>query len=162
MADPIAVVPVVGAPAPRFELPNQHGENISLADFQGAKHVVLYFYPRALTPGCTVQACALRDSREALVGAQTVVLGVSPDPLARLLRFVEKHSLDFDLLSDVEHRVAKAYGTWKPKKFMGREFIGQHRSTFIIDREGILRHMMPKVRTRHHHDEVLSWISENL
>ena len=162
MADQSGASPAVGALAPGFTLRNQRGESVSLDDFKGRSHVVLYFYPRALTPGCTVQACGLRDSREALAGAQTAVLGISPDPVARLQRFAEKHALDFDLLSDEEHHAAEAYGTWRPKKFMGRLFIGQHRSTFIIDRDGILRHVMAKVRTRKHHDDVLSWIGEHL
>ncbi len=151
----------IGAVAPSFSLQNQRGESVSLADCKG-RNVLVYFYPRALTPGCTVQACALRDSRKTLQAAQTVALGISPDPVSRLARFAAKHNLDFDLLSDEEHLAATAYGTWKPKKFMGREFIGQHRSSFIIDRNGILRHAMPKVRTRQHHEDVLSWIEQNL
>lgn len=148
-------LPPIGEPAPDFTLPDQQGQPRSLRDFRG-QIVVLYFYPRAMTPGCTVQACGIRDSREALAEAGVTVLGVSPDPSPRLAKFEEKQKLNFLLLSDEDHEVTKRYGVWGPKKFMGREFLGVKRSTFIIDRAGVLRHVLEKVNTKTHHEDVLA------
>src|SRR5690606_11402959 len=128
-------LPKIGNLAPAFTLLDQEGREHSLKDYRG-KTVLLYFYPKAMTPGCTVQACALRDSRKALEKAGIVVLGVSTDPVARLAKFAEKEKLDFTLLSDVDHAVADKYGVWGPKKFMGREFLGLRRSSFIIGGDG--------------------------
>lgn len=154
-------LPKIGNLAPAFTLPDQNGEPRSLKDYRG-RLVVLYFYPKAMTPGCTVQACSLRDSSAELAELGVEVLGVSTDPVARLARFTEKEGLNFTLLSDEDHAVADKYGVWGPKKFMGREFLGLKRTTFIIDGEGRLRHIMEKVRTKTHHDDVLAWIRENL
>lgn len=154
--------PDVGKAAPKFKLLNQRGEAVDLKDFRDKKNVVLYFYPKAMTPGCTTQACGIRDSAKAYAKADTVVLGVSPDPVSRLARFAERDGLKFDLLSDEDHAVADKYGVWGPKKFMGREYDGIHRVTFIIDKAGKLRHVMAKVKTKSHHDDALAWISENL
>lgn len=153
--------PAIGKAAPSFTLLNQKGEKVSLKDFKG-KNVVLYFYPKAMTPGCTVQACGLRDSKRKLTNAETIVLGVSPDAPARLVKFIEKEKLNFDLLSDEDHKIADKYGAWGPKKFMGKEYDGILRSTFIIGKDGKLKHIMPKVNTKTHHDDVLGWIKENL
>ena len=151
------------ASAPRlFKLPNQSGEIVSSADFKGKKKLVVYFYPRALTPGCTVQACGIRDARADFAKLDTVVLGVSPDPQKRLQNFIEKKELNFDLLSDEDHAVAEKYGVWGPKKFMGRNFLGVRRWTFIIDKKGVVRHVIDKVKTKTHHAEVLAWIAANL
>lgn len=154
--------PVVGKQAPAFTLQNQDAETVSLADFKSKKNVILYFYPKAMTPGCTVQACGLRDSAAQLSAQDTVVLGVSPDPVNRLQKFIDKESLNFTLLSDEDHAVADKYGAWGPKKFMGREYDGILRQTYIIDKDGKLRHIMDKVKTKTHHDDVLGWIRENL
>jgi peroxiredoxin Q/BCP len=119
---------------------------------------VLYFYPKAMTPGCTVQVCGIRDSKAALKKANTVVLGVSPDPVARLGRFIDKQALNFTLLSDEDHAITEKYGCWGLKKFMGREFMGVLRTTFIIGRDGRLKHVMDKVRTKSHHEDVLELV----
>ena len=148
-------LPKVGNLAPAFSLPNQDGKKIALKDFRGKKHVVLYFYPKALTPGCTVQACGLRDSLQAIKHRNAIVLGVSPDPVQRLPKFIDKYELNFDLLADEDHAVAERYGVWGKKKFMGREFIGLIRTTFIIDKQGRLQFIMEKVNTKTHHDAVL-------
>lgn len=148
--------PKIGNKAPAFTLLNQHGEKVKLVDFAGKKHVVLYFYPKAMTPGCTVQACGLRDAAKELAALDAVVLGVSPDPVSRLQKFIEKQDLNFDLLSDEDRQVAEKYGVWGLKKFMGREFMGILRTTFIIGKDGRLRHIMDKVKTKTHHDDVIA------
>jgi peroxiredoxin Q/BCP len=155
-------LPKVGSMAPAFTLVNQKGEKVSLKDYKGGKNVVLYFYPKAMTPGCTVQACAIRDTKKKFSSAKTVVLGVSPDAPERLVKFIEKEGLNFDLLSDPEHKIADKYGSWGPKKFMGKEYDGILRQTFIIGKDGKLKHVMDKVKTKSHHDDVLNWIKENL
>ncbi|SDZ82521.1 thioredoxin-dependent thiol peroxidase [Microbulbifer marinus] len=154
--------PKIGNLAPAFTLTNQNGEKVSLKDFRDKRNVVLYFYPKALTPGCTTQACGIRDSAAEFDELDTVVLGVSPDPEAKLQKFIDKHELNFDLLSDEDHKIADKYGCWGLKKFMGREFMGLLRTTFIIDKGGRLRHIIDKVKTKTHHDDVISWIRENL
>lgn len=154
--------PKIGNMAPAFSLKNQNGETISLKDFKGKKNVVLYFYPKASTPGCTVQACGIRDTRKEFDKLDTVVLGVSPDPVNKIKRFEEKQELNFDLLSDEGHTIADKYGVWGPKKFMGKEFDGIHRITFIIGQDGRLKHVMEKVKTKSHHDDVLAYVKENL
>ncbi|WP_445364549.1 thioredoxin-dependent thiol peroxidase [Microbulbifer sp. ANSA003] len=154
--------PKIGNLAPAFTLTNQSGEKVSLKDFRDKSNVVLYFYPKALTPGCTTQACGIRDSEAEFKKANTVVLGVSPDPEAKLQRFIDKHELNFDLLSDEEHKIADKYGCWGLKKFMGKEYMGLLRTTFIIDKSGRLRHIIDKVKTKTHDTDVLNWIGENL
>ena len=154
--------PKIGNLAPAFSLVNQDGKKVALKDFKGKKNVVLYFYPKASTPGCTVQACGIRDSKKELAKLKTVVLGVSPDPVKRLQNFIEKQGLNFDLLSDEDHAIADKYGAWGPKKFMGREYDGILRTTFIIGKDGKLRHVFDKVKTKTHHDDVCEWIKENL
>ena len=152
--------PKIANIAPAFTLMDQHGESVSLKSFRERHNVVLYFYPKAMTPGCTAQACGLRDSRAALEALDTVVLGVSPDPAARLGKFVDKEQLNFTLLSDEDHAVAEKYGAWGLKKFMGREFMGILRSSFIIGKDGRLKHVMDKVKTKTHHDDVIALIRE--
>ena len=154
--------PKIGNMAPAFTLKNQRGEKVALKDFKDRKNVVLYFYPKAMTPGCTTQACGIRDSKKAFEKVDTVVLGVSPDPYPRLAKFEERDELNFDLLSDEDHKIADKYGVWGPKKFMGREFDGIHRVTFIIGKDGRLKHIFPKVKTKTHHEDVQAWIRENL
>ena len=153
--------PEIGKPAPDFTLLDQNGDEISLSSFKG-KNVVVYFYPKAMTPGCTVQACGIRDSKSPFEEANTVVLALSPDPYARLKKFEEKHELNFTLLSDEDHAVADKYGAWGLKKFMGKEYMGILRSTFVVDAEGNLAHIMAKVKTKTHDQDVLDWVKENL
>lgn len=145
----------LGNMAPVFTLLNQAEEKVSLKDFRGKSAVVLYFYPKAMTPGCTAQACGLRDSKKQLAKLGAVALGISPDPVKRLAKFEEKESLNFDLLADEDHSVADKYGVWDLKKFMGREYMGIVRTTFIIDKTGRLVHIMDKFKTKTHHDDVL-------
>ena len=152
--------PKVGGVAPAFTLLDQEGKKVSQKEFKGKKNVVLYFYPKAMTPGCTVQACGIRDSKNALAKMDTVVLGVSPDPVVKLGRFIEKQNLNFTLLSDEDHAITEKYGAWDLKKFMGREFMGVLRTTFIIGKDGRIKHVMSKVKTKSHHDDVIALITE--
>ncbi|MCB9062723.1 MAG: thioredoxin-dependent thiol peroxidase [Halobacteriovoraceae bacterium] len=145
----------IGSNAPSFSLNDQDGNKVSLKDFKGKKKVLLYFYPRALTPGCTVQACGITDSKKKFDKFNTVVLGVSPDEPEKLTKFVEKKNLNFTLLSDPDHKIAEKYGVWGNKKFMGKEFMGILRTTFIIGQDGKILHIMDKVNTKTHHDDVL-------
>ncbi len=144
-----------GDKAPPFSLADQQGNTVNLADFAGKSRVVLYFYPKAMTPGCTVQAQGLRDKSADLAARGAVAIGVSPDPIRRLKKFEEKESLNFTLLADEDHAVAEAYGVWGLKKFMGREYMGVHRITFVIGRDGSIAHIMDKVKTKTHHEDVL-------
>jgi peroxiredoxin Q/BCP len=146
----------VGDKAPDFSLEDQNGNKVSLRDFRG-KNVVIYFYPKAMTPGCTVQACELRNSEKELNSLDIVVLGISADPVKSLKKFEERDKLNFTLLSDPEKDVIKAYGSWGPKKFMGREFDGILRQSFLVNKEGKIVHIMHKVNTKTHHDEVLTF-----
>ena len=152
--------PKIGNLAPNFSLLNQDGEKVELKQFRG-KNVVVYFYPKASTPGCTTQACALRDSAEELTSINTVILGLSPDLPAKLKKFDVKYNLGFTLLSDEDHAVAESYGVWGLKKFMGREFNGIIRTSFIIDECGKLRHIIEKVNTKTHHRDVIFYIKSN-
>ena len=147
--------PELGQSAPDFTTLNQREEEVSLSDLKGKK-VVLYFYPKAMTPGCTVQACGLRDTQKELEDRNVVVLGLSPDAPKRLQKFIDRDELNFDLLSDEDHSIAEKYGVWAMKKFMGREFMGVHRITFIIDEDGKLVHIMEKVKTKTHHDDLIA------
>ena len=144
-----------GKKAPAFALKNQAGETVKLADFAG-KHVVLYFYPKDDTPGCTKEACAFRDEHSKLKKAGAVVLGVSPDDEARHTKFIAKYSLPFDLLADVDHQVAEKYGAWGEKSLYGRKFMGIIRSTFLIGPDGKVKKAWPKVKVEGHADEVLA------
>jgi thioredoxin-dependent peroxiredoxin len=147
-----------GTQAPDFELSNQDGEPVKLSDYRG-KTVVLYFYPKADTPGCTVQACGVRDRSAAYEAAGAVVLGVSPDKVAALRKFADKYGLPFMLLADPEHAVAESYGVWVQKSMYGRSYWGNSRTTFIIDGDGVVRHVIPKVSPKTHDDEVLAAIA---
>lgn len=146
-----------GDKAPAFTLPDQDSQPVSLSDFAGKK-VLVYFYPKAMTPGCTVQAQNLRDSKSALDEKNVVVLGVSPDPVKRLPKFIEKEGLNFTLLSDEDHAVADAFGVWGPKKFMGKEYDGIHRLSFLIDENGTVEHVFNKFKTKDHHQVVLDYL----
>jgi peroxiredoxin Q/BCP len=147
-----------GTPAPDFELPNQDGEPVKLSDLKG-KTVVLYFYPKADTPGCTVQACGVRDRRGDYEAANAVVLGVSPDPVSKVAKFASKYDLGFTLLADPDHSVAEAYGVWAQKSMYGRTYWGNLRTTFIIDPHGVVAHVIEKVTPKTHDDEVLAAIA---
>ena len=147
----------LGKLAPNFKLLNQDGVEVDLKSLRG-KTVVLYFYPKAMTPGCTVQACGIRDAKLKFSKLNTVVFGVSPDEPKKLLKFIDKEKLNFDLLSDPEHRVAELYGVWGLKKFMGREYMGIIRTTFIISAEGKLNCILNDFTTKTHHEEVMASI----
>ncbi|CAM3859081.1 thioredoxin-dependent thiol peroxidase [Mesobacillus zeae] len=151
----------IGERAPEFELPASNGKTVKPSDFEG-QNIVLYFYPKDMTPGCTTEACDFRDRQVDFAGAEAVILGVSPDPIARHEKFIEKHGLPFLLLSDEENKAAEAYGVWKLKKNFGKEYMGIERSTFIIDKEGILKKEYRKVKVKDHVEEALSFIKENL
>jgi peroxiredoxin Q/BCP len=149
----------VGQVAPVFNLLNQSSDEINLKAFRG-KTVVLYFYPKAMTPGCTTQACGLRDSKKKLEKHNVVVFGVSPDEPKKLLKFIDKEDLNFDLLSDPEHIIAEKYGVWGLKKFMGKEYMGIIRTTFIIGADGKISHILNDFNTKTHHDDVLEIVSK--
>jgi peroxiredoxin Q/BCP len=149
---------VAGDKAPNFTLTNDSGEKVTLSDLSGQK-VLIYFYPKAMTPGCTVQAQGLRDTKVQFDDNNVVILGISPDPVARLPKFKEKHDLNFDLLSDEDHQVADQFGVWGLKKFMGKEYDGIHRITFLIDEQGVVEHVFDKFKTKEHHDVVLDYFN---
>lgn len=148
----------VGKAAPKFTLRDQNGSPISLDSFEGKK-VLIYFYPRASTPGCTIQACALRDTKAELDALNVVVLGISPDTPKKLTNFINKQELNFTLLSDEDHATCEAYNVWQLKKFMGRENMGVVRTSFLIDESGNLEHIFNKFKTKDHHDVVLSYLN---
>lgn len=145
----------VGDKAPLFTLQDQNGTAVSLADFINKKRVLVYFYPKAMTPGCTVQAQNLRDSKAELDNLDTVVFGISPDEVKRLDKFCVRDSLNFTLLSDVDHKVADDFGVWGLKKFMGREYDGIHRLSFLIGLDGKIEHVFNKFKTKNHHEVVI-------
>jgi peroxiredoxin Q/BCP len=145
----------VGEQAPIFTLKNENEQEINLADFIGKKQVLVYFYPKAMTPGCTVQAQGLRDQKIALDALNTQVFGISPDEPKKLLKFVNRDELNFNLLSDPDHSVADAFGVWGLKKFMGREYDGIHRLSFLIGLDGKISHVFNKFKTKNHHEVVL-------
>jgi peroxiredoxin Q/BCP len=151
----------VGQTAPDFTLPASNNTTISLKDYRG-KNVVLYFYPKDMTPGCTTEACDFRDYHPEFAKLNTVVLGISPDDVKSHDKFITKHELPFPLLADVDHKVAEVYGVWVLKKMYGREYMGIERSTFLIDGEGQIVHVWPKVKVAGHVQEVLQVIREKL
>ena len=148
-----------GAQAPDFELPDQEGEPVRLSSMRG-RTVVLYFYPKAATPGCTTQACSIRDRGPDYAAAGAKVIGISPDPVAKVKRFHDKQSLNFTLLADADHAVCDDYGVWVEKSMYGRKYMGAQRSTFIIDRGGVIRHVIEKASPKTHDDEVLKALDE--
>jgi len=150
----------VGDTAPLFTLSNENNEAISLSDFIGKKQVLVYFYPKAMTPGCTVQAQGLRDTKAELAKLNTVVFGISPDEVKRLFKFCQRDELNFSLLSDVDHQVAEQFGVWGLKKFMGREYDGIHRLSFLIGLDGKISHVFNKFKTKDHHQVVLDVLTE--
>lgn len=149
-----------GMPAPEFQLPDEKGELVSLQDFAGEKYVVLYFYPKDATPGCTTQACDFRDANADFGKLNAVILGVSPDSRASHEKFIEKQGLPFSLLVDADHAVAEKYGVWKLKKNFGKEYMGIERSTFLIDPTGTVVKEWRKVSVKGHIQEVLTSLEQ--
>jgi peroxiredoxin Q/BCP len=148
-----------GAQAPDFTLPNQDGEDVSLSDFAG-RPVVLYFYPKADTPGCTTQACGIRDHSADYEAAGAVVLGVSPDPVEAVKKFHGGQSLNFTLLADADHAVCELYGVWGEKSMYGKTYMGAQRATFVIDPSGEVARVFPKVSPKTHDEVVLAALGE--
>jgi peroxiredoxin Q/BCP len=148
-------LPQPGDPAPAFEALTDTGQSIKLSDYRG-KNVVLYFYPRADTPGCTKEACGFRDDISVYEDKGVVVLGVSPDTVKKQAKFKNKFKLPFTLIADDEHLVSELYGAWGLKKFMGREYEGVHRITFLIDKNGVIREVFEKVKPETHSTEILA------
>ena len=145
----------VGKMAPDFELQSTSGEMIKLSDYKG-KYVVLYFYPKDMTPGCTTQACDFRDYHKNFLDLNAVILGVSPDSPKMHTKFKAKYDLPFSLLADVDHQVCELYGVWGPKKFMGREYEGVNRTTYLIGPDGIIQHVFENVKPADHSAEILA------
>lgn len=144
-----------------FELTNNKGEKVKLSDYRG-KHVVLYFYPKDNTPGCTTEACDFRDNYESFQDLDAVILGVSPDSEESHKKFIDKHDLPFELLVDEEKEVAEQFGVWQLKKKFGKEYMGIVRSTFIIDKEGVLQKEFRDITVKGHVEEALNYIREEL
>ncbi|MGQ0286929.1 thioredoxin-dependent thiol peroxidase [Pasteurellaceae bacterium 22721_9_1] len=150
----------IGENAPHFVLKNHENQSVSLQQFSGQK-VLVYFYPKALTPGCTTQACGLRDSKSELEQLGLIILGISPDSPEKLAKFVEKKALNFPLLSDPDHQVAEQFGVWGEKKFMGKTYDGIHRISFLIDENGKIEHVFDKFKTSEHHQLILDYLSNS-
>lgn len=148
------MLPEIGKKAPAFKGVDQNGNPISLKDFKGKK-IVLYFYPQDDTPTCTTQACNLRDNYGALLANGMSVIGISPDPVKKHKKFEAKYDLPFPLVADEDHSIAEKFGVWGPKKFMGRDYIGIHRTTFLIDEKGKIKAIIDKVHSKNHSAEVL-------
>jgi peroxiredoxin Q/BCP len=144
-----------GSQAPEIELDTDSGQPFRLSSLKG-KNVVLYFYPKADTPGCTKEACAFRDISKTFTKANTVIVGVSPDTSKAQLKFKEKFDLPFTLLADLDHAAAEAYGVWKEKSMYGRTYMGVERTTFVIDAKGVIKKIFPKVKVEGHAEEVLA------
>ncbi|MFP3918038.1 thioredoxin-dependent thiol peroxidase [Lysinibacillus telephonicus] len=150
---------LVNMEAPNFTLINEKEEEVSLSDFRGKK-VVLYFYPKDMTPGCTTEACDFRDHYQSFEGLNAVILGISGDTADKHTKFIEKYGLPFSLLVDDTHEVAEKYGVWVLKKMYGREFMGIERSTFLINEDGIVEKEWRKVKVKNHIEEVLTYLKE--
>jgi thioredoxin-dependent peroxiredoxin len=148
-----------GDAAPDFELPDQDGRAVKLSDFRGSP-VAVYFYPKADTPGCTTQACGVRDHQADYAKIAAPVMGISPDPVAKVKKFHEKYDLNFPLLADEDHAVAEAYGVWVEKSMYGRKYMGNERTTFVIDAEGRVAKVLRKVKPAEHDEQVLSALAE--
>jgi len=144
----------IGDKAPNFSAKNQDGKTLSLADFKGKK-LVLYFYPKDDTPGCTAEACSLRDNYKELLKQGFAIVGVSPDTEAKHQKFIAKYELPFDLLADTDQAVANAYGVWVEKSMYGRKYMGIARTTFVIDEKGVLAEIIEKVNTKEHASQLL-------
>ena len=149
----------VGSKAPTFKLPSSTGDDINLADYKG-KRVVLYFYPRADTPGCTKEACGFRDAIASYKKLDVPVFGISPDPVEDVRKFAEKFKLNFPLLADADHAVCEKYGVWQEKSMYGKKYWGAARTTFIIGADGKIEHVFEKVKPEGHDREVLEYLQE--
>ena len=156
-----SLLPVIGKPAPDFSLPSTTGENISLKQYKGKKTVILYFYPKDETTGCTKEACDLRDHTEELERQNVVILGVSTDGMESHNHFREKHRLPFPLLSDEDAAVSKMFGVYKMKNLYGKKYMGIKRTTFIIDRTGRIAQIYPKVKFEGHIQDLLEFVRED-
>ncbi len=156
-----SLLPVIGKPAPDFSLPSTAGENVSLRQFKGKKTVILYFYPKDETPGCTREACDLRDHYEEIGRHNAVIIGVSTDGLESHQKFREKHKLPFTLLADEDATVSKMYGVYKQKNLYGKKSMGIERTTFVIDRTGRIAQIYPKVKVEGHASDLLEFIRED-
>jgi peroxiredoxin Q/BCP len=152
--------PMEGKTAPSFELANADGEMVALADLIARGNLVLYFYPKDMTPGCTTEACGFRDNLDAIRKLGAEVVGISGDSPESHRRFADKNALNFTLLSDPGNKVSKLYGVFKKKSLYGREFMGIERTTFIIDRNGVVRKVFPKVKVNGHTEEVIKALRE--
>jgi peroxiredoxin Q/BCP len=150
----------IGDKAPNFEGIDQHGHNISSKDYAGKK-TVIYFYPKDNTPGCTTQACSIRDNYDSLLKNGIQVIGVSADSVASHQKFVTKYDLPFPLLADEDKSIIEAFGVWGPKKFMGKEYDGIHRTTFLLDEESNMKGIIEKPNTKAHAEEILSFFQTN-
>src|SRR5437868_6816068 len=148
-------LPQVGQPAPDFKLASTDDKEVSLSEFKGKQAVVLYFYPKDDTPGCTAEACSFRDLQSLFNQNGAEILGVSPDSVKSHKKFREKFHLSFPLLADADHAVAEQYGVWQQKKFMGREYMGIARTTFVVGRDGTIKAVFPNVKVEGHADKVL-------
>jgi thioredoxin-dependent peroxiredoxin len=157
---PAAAHPLQGKSAPDFELPDAARRPVKLRDLTAKGNLVIYFYPKDMTPGCTREACDFRDNLSRVQGAAAQVVGISADSPESHEKFVAKYELNFPLLSDTDKRVLKAYGVWKKKSLYGREFMGIERTTFVIDRKGIVRMVFPKVKVDGHAEAVLGALKE--
>jgi peroxiredoxin Q/BCP len=151
-------LPQIGKSAPKFNLAASGGKTISLDEFKGKQTVVLYFYPKADTPGCTKQACGFRDAVADYKKANIAVLGISPDPVKAVDKFAGKFDLNFPLLADEDHAIAEKYGVWVEKSMYGKKYWGVARTTFIIDKDGKIQHIFEKVKPEGHDQEVLAWL----
>lgn len=151
--------PPVGSPAPAVRLPDDKGQMVDLSSYKGKSPVVLYFYPKADTPGCTKEACGFRDAIASYKQIDVPIFGISPDPVSDVKAFSEKFGLNFPLLADADHKVAEAYGTWVEKQFMGR--YGVTRTTFVIGKDGNVAHVFENVQPEGHDREVLEWLNQH-
>ena len=154
-----SLLPVIGKPAPDFTLPSTTGENVSLRQFKGKKSVILYFYPKDETPGCTREACDFRDHAADFDASGTVILGISTDSLESHQRFKEKNRLPFPLLADVDSTVSKLYGVYKQRNLYGKKYMGIERTTFVIDRTGRIAQIYPKVKVEGHIQQLMEFVA---
>lgn len=152
---------IAGQQAPDFTLPDQNNQPVNLKDLLKDSRVLVYFYPKAMTPGCTVQACGLRDSQAQLAEHGVKIVGISIDAPARLAKFAERDQLNFTLLGDEDHQVADQFGVWGSKKFMGKVYDGLHRLSFLVNQDGSIAHVFDKFKTKDHHQVVLDYLQGN-
>jgi len=152
---------VAGDKAPLFSLQDQDGHTVDLSELLKENQVLVYFYPKAMTPGCIIQAENLRDQKATLAELNTISVGISPDPVKKLKNFETKKELNFALLSDEDHAIADEFGVWGLKKFMGKEYDGIHRLSFLISQDGTIKHVFNKFKTKEHHQVVIDYITDN-